>query len=65
MMVLLNYTILAVATLFALASAAALSWMSLHLAFALMQPATAGRAPHRTELAQGAARLARAFTSNR
>ena len=65
MMAVVNFTILAVATVFAVAAAAALSWISLRVAFVLLQPRRAGRVPDRTGLAHGTARLARAFSRNR
>ena len=65
MTVIVNFIILAVATMFAVAAAAALSWISLRLAFVLMRPAKAWRVPDRTALAHGTARLARAFSANR
>ena len=65
MIAMLNVAVLAIATMFAVASAAALSWIFLRVAFMLMQPATARRVPPRTELARGTAQLARAFAANR
>lgn len=65
MMAMLNFTLLVVLTMFAVAAAAALAWVCLHLAFALMQPATAERVPERGELEHGTARLARALVSHR
>lgn len=65
MITLLNFAVLAIATMFAVAAAAALSWMFLRVSFVLMQPATARRVPARTDLARGTAQLARAFASNR
>lgn len=65
MITLLNFAILAIATTFAVAAAAALSWMSLRVAFVLMQPATARRLPVQTQLAPGTTQLARAFAANR
>jgi hypothetical protein len=65
MMAIVNFTILAVATLFAVAAAAALSWICLRIAFVLMQPARAWRATNGTPLVDGTARLARAFSTNR
>ncbi len=65
MITMLNFAVLAIATMFAVAAAAALSWMFLQIAFVLMQPATARRVPPRTELARGTAQLARAFAPNR
>ena len=64
MMAMLNFTLLVVLTMFAVAAAAALAWICLRLAFVLMQPSTAGRVPDRTELVHGTARLARALVSN-
>ena len=61
----LDFAILAIATMFAVAAAAGFSWMFLRAAFALMHPATARRIPPRTQLAQGTAQLARAFAANR
>lgn len=61
----LDFAILAIATMFAVAAAAALSWMFLRLAFALMQPATVRRVSPRTQLARGTAQLARAYATNR
>ena len=65
MITILNVAELAIATLFAIAAAAAFSWISLRVAFALMHPATARRIAPRTELARGTAQLARAFATNR
>lgn len=65
MIIMLNFAILAIATMFAVATAAALSWMFLRAAFALMQPATARRISPRTELVRGTAQLARAYAANR
>lgn len=62
---LLNFSILAIATMFAVAAAAALSWMFLRVAFVLMQPATARRIPAHAQLRRGTAQLARAFAANR
>jgi len=62
---LLDFAILAIATMFAVAAAAAFSWMFLRAAFALMHPATAHRMPPRTELVRGTAQLARAYAANR
>lgn len=61
----LDFAILAIATMFAVAAAAALSWMFLRVAFALMHPATARRIPPRNQLVRGTAQLARAFAANR
>ena len=65
MITMLNFTILAISTMFAVAAAAALSWMFLRVAFALMQPATARRIPPRADLVRGTAQLARAYAANR
>ena len=65
MITMLDFAVLAIATLFAVAAAAALSWMFLRVAFTLMQPATARRVPLRTELVRGTAQLARAHVGNR
>ena len=61
----LDFAILAIATMFAIAAAAALSWMFLRVAFVLMQPATARRVPPPTQLVRGTAQLARAYAANR
>jgi len=55
----LDFAILAVATVFAVAAAAALSWMFLRIAFVWMPPATARRLAPRTELVRGIAQRAR------
>lgn len=65
MITMLDFAILAIATMFAVSAAAALSWMFLRVAFTLMQPATARRIPPRTELVRGTAQLARAYAANR
>lgn len=65
MMTMLSFAILAIATMFAVAAAAALSWMFLRIAFVLMQPATARRLPVHTERVHGTAQLARAYAANR
>lgn len=65
MITVLDFAVLAIATMFAVAAAAALSWMFLRVAFTLMQPATARRIPPRTDLVRGTARLARAYVGNR
>lgn len=65
MITMLDFAILAIATMFAVAAAAGLSWMFLRVAFTLMQPATARRIPPRTELVRGPAQLARAYVGNR
>lgn len=65
MMSLPNLALLALLTMFAIAAAAALCWMSLRVAFRLIEPAAARRVPDRTPLDPGRARLARAFAANR
>ena len=65
MITILDFAILAIATMFAVATAAGLSWMFLGVAFVLMHPATARRIPPRTELVRGTAQLARAYAANR
>lgn len=65
MITMLDFAILAIATMFAVAAATAFSWMFLRVAFALMHPATARRIPPRTQLVRGTAQLARAFAANR
>ncbi|HYL83633.1 MAG TPA: hypothetical protein VE263_05325 [Candidatus Angelobacter sp.] len=65
MIAILNFTTLAIATIFAAAAAAGLNWLCLRAAFFLMQPATARRITPRPELARGAAQLARAYASIR
>ena len=64
MITMLDFAILGIATMFAVAAAAALSWILLRVAFALMHPATAQRIPPRV-LARGTAQLARAYAANR
>lgn len=65
MMAIVNFIILAVATFFAVAAAAALSWICLRIAFVLIGPARAWRASNGSGLAGGTARLARAFSTTR
>ena len=65
MIAMLNFAILAIATMFAVVAATGLNWLFLQAAFVLMQPATARRISVRTDLARGTAQLARAFASNR
>lgn len=73
MIVMLQFTTLVMATMFALVAAAALNWLCLRAAFFLMQPATARRiasarielARGTTPLAHGTAQLARAYASHR
>jgi hypothetical protein len=61
----LQFTTLALATIFAAAAAVAFDWLLLRAAFQLMKPATARRMPVRTELVRGTMQLARAFDSRR
>jgi hypothetical protein len=65
MMTLQNLALVAVLTMFAVAAAAALGWMSLRIALLLIEPATARHVPDRTPLEHGRARLARDFSANR
>ena len=51
----LNFAILAIATMFAVAAAAGVNWLLLRAAFVLMQPATARRISVRADLARGTA----------
>jgi hypothetical protein len=63
---LLNMTILAVATIGALALASAAQWAMLQLAMRSMRPATAARREVvRTELAHATGQLARAYAGHR
>lgn len=67
MVALLDMTVLAVATVGALALASAAQWAMLRLALRSMRPATSA-ARHRlvrTELAHGTGQLARAFAGHR
>lgn len=65
MMALVNFATLAVATVFAVATAAALSWISLRVAFVLIEPRRAGRVPGRAGIEHATARLARVFSTHR
>jgi hypothetical protein len=65
MITMLDFAILGIATMFAVAASAALSWMFLRVAFVLMQPATRRRIPPRGDLVRGTAQLARAYAANR
>lgn len=63
---LLEMTVLAVATVGALALASAVQWAMLRLTLRSMQPATAARmGVVRTELVHGTGQLARAFAGQR
>ena len=58
----LQFATLVAATVFAVAGAAALNWLSLRGAFLMMRPATAKRIPVRpTPLVRGTRDLARAY----
>ena len=59
MMGLVNFSLLAVLTIFAAAAAAALCWMSLRITILVIEPARARRVPCSTKLADGRGRLAR------
>ena len=61
----LDFAILAIATMLAVASAAALCWMFLGIAFVLMEPAAARRVPPGTDLGRGTTALARAYAGRR
>jgi hypothetical protein len=63
MIALLGFTALAVATILALAAGTALQWLLLRAACYLLQPAAVR--PVRSELARGAAQLARAYVTHR
>lgn len=65
MMTMLDFAIVAIATMFAVATATAISWMFLRIAFVLIDPATSRRIPPRTELVRGTTQLARAYAANR
>ncbi len=65
MIAMLELTILALITIFAVAVAAGLNWLCLEAAFRMMRPATARRVPVRTELVRGTAQLARAYSASR
>ena len=65
MLAILHFATLVIATIFAVAGAAAFNWLLLRASFLLMRPATARRIPARTELVRGTAQLARVYASNR
>jgi hypothetical protein len=65
MIALQEFATLVIATLLAAAAAVAFHWLLLRATFVLMRSATAQRIAPRTELAHGAAAVARAFTSHR
>lgn len=62
---LIETTILAVATVGALALASAVQWAMLQLAMRSMRPATAARQVVATQFAHGTGQLARAYASHR
>jgi hypothetical protein len=63
---LLDMTVMAVATVGALALASAVQWAMLQLAIRRMRPATAAReGVVRTQLAHGTGQLARAYAGHR
>ena len=61
----LQFAILVITTVFAVAVAVALHWLFLKAAFVMMRPATARRIPMRSELVRGTSQLAKAFASPR
>jgi hypothetical protein len=65
MLAMLELTTLTLITIFAVAAAAGLHWLLLKAAFLMMRPATVRRTSARTELAQGTAQLARAYSVQR
>ena len=65
MIAMLELTILALITIFAVAVAAGLNWLCLEAAFQMMRPAAARRVAVRTELVRGTAQLARAYSASR
>jgi len=65
MVAMLELTILALITIFAVAVASGLHWLLLQASFLLMRPATARKIPARAQLVRGTAQLARAFASRR
>ena len=65
MVALLNLTVLAVATIGALALASAAQWAMLQLAMRSMRPATSARqSVSATQLAHGTSQLTRAYASS-
>jgi hypothetical protein len=61
----LQFTTLAVATMFAAAAAVGFYWVLLRMTFALMKPATRRPVGVRMELVRGTMQLARAFDPRR
>jgi hypothetical protein len=65
MIAMLHFATLVIATMFAVAAAAAFNWLLLQATFRMMRPATAKRIPARTALVRGTTELARAFAAQR
>jgi hypothetical protein len=65
MIAMLQFAVLVITTMFAVAAAAGLHWLCLKAAFLMMRPATARRIPARTELVRGTAQPARAYSATR
>jgi hypothetical protein len=65
MIAMLQFAVLVITTMFAVAAATGLHWLCLKAAFLMMRPATARRIPARTELVRGTAQLARAYSATR
>ena len=65
MIAMIQFAILAITTMFAVAAALSLNWLLLRATFVLMQPAVARKSLVRSELARGTAQLARAFQTPR
>jgi hypothetical protein len=65
MLTLLNFAVLALSTVLAVAAAVGLYALLLRAAFALMRPATSRRTSGRTELVRGTTQLARVFATHR
>jgi len=65
MIAMIQFAILAITTMFAVAAALSLNWLFLRATFVLMQPAAARKSLVRSELVRGTAQLARAFQTPR
>ena len=65
MIAMLHFATLVIATLLAIAAAAAFHWLLLQATFLMMRPATAKRISGRTALVNGTTELARAFATHR
>ena len=65
MIAMVEFLTLVIPTMFAVAAAAGLDWLFLHMAFLIMRPATARRMPVHTELVRGTAELARVYSATR